>query len=316
MGADLTFGPSNQQWHYSPSSKTYDLSGDSPRKLTIAATEEPEETFFTISPEATALVIIDMQNFFLDAKCMDHPNGLKAVEPTIKIISKCREAGIQIIWVNWGLTDQDLAGMPAGVMRGFMADVLQCSTKSILSYTGLGSDLGGSKGRCLVSGTWNADIYEPLKAHVRASDLHCAKSRMSGLWTPEQPLWKTLKERKKSTVMFAGVNTDQCVLGTLVDGYNAVSLLMADDQVTCHVLASFSCTTFHSRGFSKVTNTPGLQRVGTVSWLTIVVALLRKEPKRLHFQMSLNVMDLSLIAQAYSPRMWGEDQMLIRGLIE
>lgn len=152
---------------------------------------------------------------------MDHPNGLKAVEPTIKIISKCREAGIQIIWVNWGLTDQDLAGMPAGVMRGFMADVLQCSTKSIRSYTGLGSDLGGSKGRCLVSGTWNADIYEPLKAHVRASDLHCAKSRMSGLWTPEQPLWKTLKERKKSTVMFAGVNTDQCVLGTLVDGYNA-----------------------------------------------------------------------------------------------
>ncbi|TVY38582.1 Peroxyureidoacrylate/ureidoacrylate amidohydrolase [Lachnellula subtilissima] len=285
MSADLTFGPPSQEWHYSQSSKTYDLSGNSPRKITIAATEGPEGTMFTISPEATALVIIDMQNFFLDAKCMDHPNGLKAVEPTIKVISKCREAGIQIIWVNWGLTDQDLTGMPAGVMRGFMADVIQCSTESIRSYTGLGSDLGGSKGRCLVAGTWNADIYEPLKAHVRASDLHCAKSRMSGLWTPEQPLWKTLEERKKSTVMFTGVNTDQCVLGTLVDGYNAVSLLMhmADDQVTCHVLTSFSCTTL------KNTNTPGLQRVGTVSWLTIVVALLRKEPKRLQFQMSLSV---------------------------
>ena len=78
MSSDLTFGPSDQEWHYSQSSKTYDLSGGSPKKLTIPATEGPEETLFTISPKATALVIVDMQNFFLDAKCMDHPNGLKA----------------------------------------------------------------------------------------------------------------------------------------------------------------------------------------------------------------------------------------------
>jgi nicotinamidase-related amidase len=30
-----------------------------------------------------------------------------------------------------------------------------------------------------------------------------------------------LKAEKKNTILFAGVNTDQCVLGTLVDGYNA-----------------------------------------------------------------------------------------------
>lgn len=101
MSANLTFGPPGREWHYSPSSKTYDLSGassssSSPRKLTIAATEGPEETLFTIAPEATALVIIDMQNFFLDARCMDHPNGLGAVGPTIEVIEKCREAGIQV----------------------------------------------------------------------------------------------------------------------------------------------------------------------------------------------------------------------------
>ena len=44
---------------------------------------------------------------------------------------------------------------------------------------------------------------------------------MSGLWSPEQPLWKTLKAEKKNTILFTGVNTDQCVLGTFVDGYNA-----------------------------------------------------------------------------------------------
>jgi nicotinamidase-related amidase len=44
---------------------------------------------------------------------------------------------------------------------------------------------------------------------------------MSGLWTPEQPLWKILEKEAKKTLLFTGVNTDQCVLGTLVDAYNA-----------------------------------------------------------------------------------------------
>jgi len=101
-----------------------------------------------------------------------------------------------------------------------MKDTLLSTTSSIKSYTGLGSDLGDDKGRCLFAGTWNADIYPALKAHAKPNDLHCAKNRMSGLWTPEQPLRKTLKAEKKTTLLFTGVNTDQCVLGTLVDGYN------------------------------------------------------------------------------------------------
>ena len=46
--------------------------------------------------EKTALVVVDMQNFFLDASCMAHPNGLKAVEPTAKIVEWCRKVGIQV----------------------------------------------------------------------------------------------------------------------------------------------------------------------------------------------------------------------------
>ncbi|TVY19011.1 Peroxyureidoacrylate/ureidoacrylate amidohydrolase RutB [Lachnellula arida] len=229
MSANLTFGPPGQEWHYSRTSKTYDLSGSSssssPQKLTIAATEGPEGTSFTIAPEATALVIIDMQNFFLDKRCMEHPNGVGAVGPIIEVIEKCREAGIQIIWLNWALTAQDLTTLPAGIKRGFMKNILQPSTSTdsspLHSYTGLGSDLGGSRGRCLVAGSWNADIYGPLKTQVQDSDLHCAKNRMSGLWRREQALWGVLGERGVRTVLFAGVNTDQCVLGTLVDAYNA-----------------------------------------------------------------------------------------------
>ncbi|KAN0093644.1 isochorismatase [Hyaloscypha variabilis] len=221
MSSIITFGPKDQAWHYSQSARTYDLSGGAGKKLTMKTTEGPKETTITIAPESTALVIVDMQNFFLDSKCMDHPHGLSAVEPTIKVIEKCRKEGIQIIWLNWGLIDEDMATLPAAVNRGFMSDTLQATTDLRRPWTGLGSDLGEDKGRCLFAGTWNADIYPPLKEQVRPGDLHCAKNRMSGLWSPEQPLWKTLKAEKKNTILFTGVNTDQCVLGTFVDGYNA-----------------------------------------------------------------------------------------------
>ncbi|KAF4621565.1 hypothetical protein G7Y89_g14523 [Cudoniella acicularis] len=230
MSSDISFGPPAQQWHYSKSTKTYDLVGGSTQKLKVLTTEGPDGVSFTISLELTALVIVDMQNFFLDAKCINHPNGLKAVEPTIKVIEKCRELGIQVIWLNWGLTDHDMTTLPAAVQHGFMKNIIHETTASIQPWKGLGSEMGGSMGRCLFADTWNADIYPPLKKHVQPSDLHCAKNRMSGLWTPDQPLWKTLKEQKKTTVLFAGVNTDQCVLGTFVDGYNAGwNCIMIDD---------------------------------------------------------------------------------------
>jgi phosphatidylethanolamine-binding protein len=120
--------------------------------------------------------------------------------------------------------------IPASVLRGFLEDTIQSSTTAIRPFIGLGSDLGGSKGRCLFEGSWNADIYAPLKAHVQPSDLHCAKNRMSGLWAPEQPLWKTLNSKGKTTALFTGVNTDQCVLGTFVDGYNGgLNCILIDD---------------------------------------------------------------------------------------
>lgn len=87
-----------------------------------------------------------------------------------------------------------------------------------------------------MAGSWNADIYPPLKEMVKDDDVHCAKNRMSGLWSEEQPLWRYLdgkdggKGKGKRTLLFTGVNTDQCVLGTLVNAYNAGwDCVMIDD---------------------------------------------------------------------------------------
>ena len=120
--------------------------------------------------------------------------------------------------------------MPASVQRGFLKDVIQSTTTATRTYIGFGKDRGDSRGPLLSAGSWNADVYPALKMHMLPEDLHCAKNRMSGLWSPEQPLWKTLKAKKKTTLLFTGVNTDQCVLGTLADGYNAGwNCVMIDD---------------------------------------------------------------------------------------
>ncbi len=123
----------------------------------------------------------------------------------------------QVVWLNWGLSDADLRTMPAGVQRGFSRGWVAGTH----AHRGLGADLGDGQGRCLVAGAWNSDIYASLKERVRPEDVHCAKNRMSGLWSEEQPLWRYLKESGKKTLLFTGVNTDQCVLGTLTNAYNA-----------------------------------------------------------------------------------------------
>ena len=108
--------------------------------------------------------------------------------------------------------------MPASVQRGFSRSLIAGDARP----SGLGADLGAGKGRCLVAGEWNSEIYEPLRtAALGDDDAHCAKNRMSGLWSAAQPLWRHLESERKKTVFFAGVNTDQCVLGTLSDAYNA-----------------------------------------------------------------------------------------------
>ncbi|KAI9760066.1 MAG: hypothetical protein M4579_001899 [Chaenotheca gracillima] len=213
----ITFGVKDK-WLYDPTSKTYDLSRGSSKTLNIQADQSKfPHRAVSIDPSKTALVIVDMQNFFLNKRCRDHPLGLACVEPTIKVIEKCREEGVQVVWLNWGLTDEDLQTLPPSIQRGFSRDLIS-GDKS--GRSGLGADLGDGQGRCLFAGSWNADVYDPLKAVMAEGDAQCAKNRMSGLWSPEQPLFRYLKANDIKSCLFTGVNLDQCVLGTLADGYN------------------------------------------------------------------------------------------------
>jgi nicotinamidase-related amidase len=162
-----------------------------------------------------------MQNFFVHPMYHDHSSGIATIDPLLKVIDKCKGLGIQRCWLNWGISDYDLKVMPAAVTRGFNRNLAQ--DKGHGWHVGLGANVKDDKGnteRCLFSGTWNADIYDPLKEVMTPEDVRFDKARMSGMWNPDLPMNKWLRESGKKTLLFAGVNTDQCLLGTVTDAYN------------------------------------------------------------------------------------------------
>jgi len=167
-----------------------------------------------INKETTAIVIIDMQNFFLHPDLRAHPLGLKCVESLMETVPALRSIGVKILWVNWGLTDPELKTIPPALVRGFRKH----------NGGGFGSELPGNFGRLLMRNAYNSELYGPLqeeylKGQKAGTDVWIHKNRMSGLWGYQTALDLFLQENGITTLLFSGVNSDQCVLGTLVDAY-------------------------------------------------------------------------------------------------
>ncbi|KAL5116263.1 hypothetical protein ACEQ8H_005821 [Pleosporales sp. CAS-2024a] len=210
--APIPFG-GGEQWLYLPATKKFDLSRGSQPKMVFDCEEaDRNHSGFMIDPGTSVLVIVDMQNYFINPLYRDHAAGIAAIEPTIKAIERCRKEGIQVAWLNWGLTDHDLKTMAPAIQRGF--------SKTLGWHVGVGAQLPDRQGRCLFKRTWNADLYEPIKAVVEPGDLFFDKTRMSGLWSTKEPIHQYLRATGKQTLLFAGVNTDQCVFGTVSDAYS------------------------------------------------------------------------------------------------
>jgi nicotinamidase-related amidase len=253
-------GSSSNFWLHS-SQKGFDLTHpSSPSKpapgprITIETTNSP----ITISPSKSALVIIDMQNFFLSSAFgRTRGAGHAACEQLIQhAIPAARKAGIRVIWLNWGLSEQDIKELPPAVIRafGFFAIPADASFKSgdeafsdhpssvsvdkhgalskkSSAYKGVGADCGTLKlddgstvdaGKLLMRDQWNAALYPPLDSMYAEgsqlphnADVWIHKDRMSGLWGAKTACEEFLEKEGIKTLFFAGVNTDQCVGGTL-----------------------------------------------------------------------------------------------------
>jgi nicotinamidase-related amidase len=270
-----TIGPESKAWHFNArgNERVFDLTRDdldfdpdSNREAMKPHLKVKVSTgaYINTSIPRSALVIIDMQNYFLSSALgRSRGSGHVACDNLIQYaIPAARKAGMQVIWLNWGLTDEDLKTMPPAVTRCFgffgyagvggkariVLDRHGNARKSRV-YAGLGSPMGSvsiseseggprevDAGNVLMRDTWNADLYPSLTPlyheglHLTTSpkDVWIHKNRMSGLWGTGTPLQNLLQDKGITTLYFAGVNTDQCVGGTLTDafsnGYDCVLL--------------------------------------------------------------------------------------------
>ncbi|KAI0549061.1 isochorismatase family protein [Xylaria curta] len=217
----------------------------------------------TIAPAKTALVIIDMQNFFLST-ALGHSRGEghEAEDKLLKLgIPAAREAGIQVIWLTWGISEAGLETLPPVVWRIFGWEIAEGGNLEVENDDpgaapgqmimrserkrdgGIGLSLGKVKpedgtevdaGRMLMADQWNTDMHGALEGAYREGlnaivpDVRFNKERISGFWGPSSDMEVFLRKTGITTLLFTGVNTDQCVLATMQDastkGYDTILL--------------------------------------------------------------------------------------------
>ncbi|ATU72798.1 Peroxyureidoacrylate/ureidoacrylate amidohydrolase RutB [Gluconacetobacter sp. SXCC-1] len=187
-----------------------------PRPVTVMA--PPKQVTFDLA--RTAIIVIDMQNDFC------HPEGWLAgigvditparapIAPLARLLPALRGADVPVVWVNWG-NRKDLANIPPSLLH-------------VYDPAGQGVGLGGTLpvrgARVLEQGSWSAGIVDELVP--APDDIHIDKYRMSGFW--DTMLDSVLRNLRVDTLLFAGVNMDQCVMATLQDasclGYDCILL--------------------------------------------------------------------------------------------
>ncbi|KAF9042302.1 Isochorismatase-like protein [Panaeolus papilionaceus] len=246
-GDPQVLGNSFDFWRKMPSGG-WDLTrGNTAGAITIPMTSGGP---IVVQPNTTAMVIIDMQNFFLHESLNGDPKGRAVVPATVNMINAFRAAGMAVLWTNWGLTEFDLLRMPPAFIKGFSRDGT--------SATSFGSDMGTivvpkddpsvgatsstrgqnttiQVGRTLMRGSWNAQPWGPLfdeqvKGVAAGTDFYFNKNRLSGMWGPGTPMQTWLEDNSMTTIFFGGVNVDQCVWGTLLDSYyKGYDVILVDD---------------------------------------------------------------------------------------
>jgi nicotinamidase-related amidase len=233
-----------------------DLRREATPPAPVTADARPQR--ITLDLARTALLVVDMQNDFC------HPDGWLAsigvdiapargpIEPLRRALPALRAAGTPVVWLNWG-NRPDRANLPPGVLHVYNPDG---------ASAGIGAPVRGHGSPTLQAGSWSAAIVDELTPVP--GDIRVDKYRMSGFF--DTPLDSVLRNLAVTTVLFAGVNVDQCVLATLTDaaclGYDVV--LLEDCAATTSPRYCHDATVYNvAQCFGFVTTSTALIQTGT-----------------------------------------------------
>ena len=174
--------------------------------VTLPARPEP----IAFAPEATALIVGDMQNAYatrggyLDLAGFDVSQTGPVIGRIAAAVAAARAAGIVVLWFQNGWdADYVEAGGP-GSPNWHKSNAL----KTMRRQPGLND-------RLLTRGTWDYDLVDALKP--QPGDILMGKPRYSGFYNTA--LDSTLRARGIRTLVFTGIATNVCVESTLRDGF-------------------------------------------------------------------------------------------------
>lgn len=212
----IRLGHPKQAWWVTAVQADLSRIAESPRLVEFPATPQT----VTIDLRKTAILIVDMQNDFctpggwLDFQGVDIAPARTPIAPLQKLLPALRAHNLPVIWLNWGNRPDKLNLSPA------LLHVYNPTGDGV----GLGDPLPHNGSPVLQQGSWGAARVTDLQSHP--TDIHVDKYRMSGFW--DTPLDSILRNLAVTTLLFAGVNMDQCVLATLQDanflGYDCILL--------------------------------------------------------------------------------------------
>jgi nicotinamidase-related amidase len=227
-GGPLGFG---SQYLWQSSAHEVDMAMPAPTPVRVSLPSQPQHV--TIDLRRTAIIVIDMQNDFcakggwVDHLGVDYSPDRAPIAPLQRLLPVLRNAGVAIVWVNWG-NRPDLANMPPNQIHLY---------KPHGTGIGLGDPLPNGGAHVLEKDSWAAAIVDELKQEPH--DIKVDKYRISGFW--DTPLDSILRNLGTKSILFAGVNTDQCVLHSLTDAnFLGYGCILVDD--CCATTSPDFCT--------------------------------------------------------------------------
>jgi ureidoacrylate peracid hydrolase len=149
---------------------------------------------YPIIPEKTAMLVVDMQNDFVQAGATAEIPRARAMAPHLNcLLDACRAHRIPVIYIHHVIRGGDIDA-------GRLADLFEPVRNS----------------QMLIAGTKNVEIYEGLKPHP--GDWLVAKPRYSAFYGTD--LEAILRSRGIDTLIIGGTVTNVCCDSTARDAFS------------------------------------------------------------------------------------------------